>query len=307
MDKKIFDLQMFAAGNNEDLPVRSYQKEFKQLLQVVFAKQSYFADFFGGSIEALDGIQNNATAFYVKTSDIPVVVGTAYNKDANTAMGTGTGTGSRFGNRTEVIYTDTPVDYSWEWVFHEGIDRHTVNNDFDSAIADRLELQARAKTATFNARHSKFISGAAGKSISGGAAITKDTVADILAQLDAYYTDAEVTGTRLAKVNSAVWNAIIDSGLASSSKGSSVNIDQNTISDFKGFTIQKVPTGMFQANEAIYTYVAGVGKAFTGIETARTIESEEFDGVALQGAGKAGEYILPDNKAAVAKVTVTGA
>jgi hypothetical protein len=301
------NLQQFAAGDNNELPARSYQKEFKQLLQAVFAKQSYFADFFGGSIEALDGIQENETAFYVKTSDIPVVVGTAYNKDAAVAMGVGTGNTNRFGNRTEVIYTDTPVNYSWEWVFHEGIDRHTVNNDFDAAVADRLELQARAKTAKFNAKHSLFISGAAGKTIPGGTAVTKDNVADIFALLDTYYTDAEVVGTRLAKVNSVVWNAIIDSGLATSSKGSTVNIDTNTISDFKGFTIQKVPSGMFQANEVIYAYVAGVGKAFTGIETARTIESEDFDGVALQGAGKAGEYILPDNKAAVAKVTVTGA
>lgn len=307
MKTREFYLQMFAAGDNNDLSARSYQKEFKNLLQAVFAKQSYFADFFGGSVEALDGIQENDTAFYVKTSDIPVVVGTAYNKDAAVAMGAGTGNTNRFGNRTEVIYTDTPVNYSWEWVFHEGIDRHTVNNDFDAAVADRLELQARAKTSTFNAKHSKFISTSAGKTIAGGASITKDNVADIFAQLDAYFTDAEVVGTRLAKVNSTVWNAIIDSGLATSSKGSTVNIDTNTISDFKGFTIQKVPTGMFQANEAIYAYVAGVGKAFTGIETARTIESEDFDGVALQGAGKAGEYILPDNKAAVAKVTVTGA
>ena len=42
------------------------------------------------------------------------------------------------------------------------------------------------------------------------------------------------------------------------------------------------------------------------INTARTIESEDFDGVALQGAGKAGEFILPDNKKAVAKATTPG-
>ena len=68
-----FDLQLFAAGDNNDLPARSYQLEFKRLLQAVFKKQSYFADFFGGSIEAMDGIQENETAFYVKTSDIPCV------------------------------------------------------------------------------------------------------------------------------------------------------------------------------------------------------------------------------------------
>ena len=36
-----FDLQLFAAGDNNDLPARSYQLEFKRLLQAVFKKQSY--------------------------------------------------------------------------------------------------------------------------------------------------------------------------------------------------------------------------------------------------------------------------
>ena len=84
--KEFKALQLFAEGDNNDLPARSYQLEFKQLLQAVFRKQSYFADFFGGEIEALDGVRENATAFYVKTSDIPVVVGTSYKKDANTAF-----------------------------------------------------------------------------------------------------------------------------------------------------------------------------------------------------------------------------
>ena len=136
-----FDLQLFAAGDNNDLPARSYQLEFKRLLQAVFKKQSYFADFFGGSIEAMDGIQENETAFYVKTSDIPCVCGTGYDKTATKAFGTGTGNSSRFGSRTEIIYTNTPAKYTWGWNFHEGIDRHTVNNDFAAAIADRLDCR----------------------------------------------------------------------------------------------------------------------------------------------------------------------
>lgn len=296
------------AGNNENLAVRAYSKQFKELLQAVFAANSYFGDFFGGGIEALDGITNNSVAFSVKTSDIPVVVGTAYSTDANTAFGTGTSKSTRFGNRTEVIYTDTDVPYSWEWVFHEGIDRHTVNQDFETAVADRLELQARAKTAAFNQHHGKFISDSAGKTIeSGQAKITKDNVADVFNQLSAYFVDEQTIGTKVAKVTPEVYNAIIDSGLATTSKNSAADIDTNTITKFKGFQIEEIPSTLFQANEVIYAYIAGVGKAFTGIETARTIESEDFDGVALQGAGKAGEYILPDNKAAVAKVTVTGA
>lgn len=302
--RNLCNLQLFA----DNVPVRRYTKEFKDLLQVVFQAQSYFGDFFGGGIEALDGIQNKDTAFSVKTSDIPVVVGT-YSEDANTAFGTGTGSTTRFGTRTEIIYTDTDVPYTWNWVFHEGIDRHTVNNDFDAAIADRLELQARARINQFNTHHGKFISDCATGDaiISAGATISKDNVADVFNSLSKYFVNLGAIGTKVAKVTADVYNAIIDSGLATTSKNSAVNVDSNTITMFKGFQIEEIPATYFQANEIIYAYIAGVGKAFTGIETARTIESEDFDGVALQGAGKAGEFILPANKAAVAKVTVTGA
>lgn len=304
--KEKMNLQLFAAGENNEQAARSYQKEFKNLLQAVFKKQSYFADFFGGAIEALDGVQENETAFYVKTSDIPVVVGDAYNKDANTAFGTGTGKSSRFGDRTEIIYTDTPVNYSWEWVFHEGIDRHTVNNNFDSAVADRLELQAQAKTKTFNLHHASFISKSAAKTEE----LADYTSANVLALFNAlskYYNNIEAIGVKVAKVNSDLYNAIVDHQLVTTGKHSSVNIDENSIVKFKGFLIEEVPDEMFQEGEVAYTYIRGVGKAFTGINTARTIESEDFDGVALQGAGKAGEFILEDNKKAVAKVTAAAA
>lgn len=300
------NLQMFAAGENNDLAARSYQLEFRKLLQAVFKKQSYFADFFGGGIEALDGVQENETAFYVKTSNIPVVVGTAYDKDANTAFGTDTGSSSRFGNRTEVIYSNTPVKYTWEWVFHEGIDRHTVNNDFEAAIADRLELQARAKTSRFNAQHGKFISDSADHTESL-VDYTADNVLKLFDALSAYFNNIEAVGTKVAKVNSSLYNAIVNHPLMTTSKNSAASVAENDVTKFKGFLIQEIPDGLFQAGECCYAYITGVGKAFTGINTARTIESEDFDGVALQGAGKAGEYILPDNKKAVAKSTVTGA
>ena len=296
-----FDLQLFAAGDNNDLPARSYQLEFKRLLQAVFKKQSYFADFFGGSIEAMDGIQENETAFYVKTSDIPCVCGTGYDKTATKAFGTGTGNSSRFGSRTEIIYTNTPAKYTWGWNFHEGIDRHTVNNDFAAAIADRLELQARAKTKAFNDAHGKFISQNAGHSETL-LDYTDDNVLAIFNALSKYYNNIEAVGTKRAKVCADLYNAIVDHRLTATSKGSVANIDENGVVKFKGFLIEEVPDDLFQTGEVAYVYIDGVGKAFTGINTARTIESEDFDGVALQGAGKAGEFILPDNKKAVCKV-----
>ena len=286
---------------NQDLAVRSYQKQFRQLLQAVFKKQSYFADFFGGGIEALDGVQHNAVAFSVKTSDIPVVVGAAYNKGANVAFGTGTGNSTRFGARTEIVYTDTDVPYTWEWVFHEGIDRHTVNNDFSAAVADRLDLQAQAKVQKFNSQHSAFISSVAGHE-EELADFTADSVLALFNALSAYYVNIEAIGTKVAAVNTELYNAIVDHPLVTTGKNSSVNIDENGILRFKGFQIKETPDSLFQTDEYAYIYVQNVGKAFTGINTARTIESEDFDGVALQGAGKAGEFIIDDNKKAVAKV-----
>lgn len=302
---KYINLQMYA-GENNDSPVRTYQKDFKGLLQAVFKKQAYFADFFGGGLEALDGVQHNETAFYVKTSDIPVVFGAGYSKDAATAMGAGTGNTTRFGERTEIIYTDTPVNYTWGWNFHEGIDRHTVNNNFDVAVADRLDLQAQAKTQKFNYQHSAFIAASAGKTESL-TEYTADAVLALFNTLSKYYTNIHAIGEKVAKVNSDLYNAIVDHPLTTTGKNSAARIDDNGILRFKGFTIEEVPEDVMQENCIAYVYIRGVGKAFTGINTARTIESEDFDGVALQGAGKAGEYIPEDNKKAVVKVTGAGA
>ena len=293
------------ATNNQKLAARSYQQQFKELFQAVYQSQAYFRDFFGGNIEALDGVQHNETAFYVKTSDIPVVVGTEYDKDPNTAFGTGTSNSTRFGERTEIIYTDTPVPYTWEWVYHEGIDRHTVNNNFDAAVADRLELQSQAKVKKFNAQHSEFISSVAGNS-EELADYTEDNVTALFDALYAYYLDNEVVGTKVARVNAELYNTIVNGGLSTTAKGSSVNIDRNEVQMFKDFVIDPLPASLFQDDDIAYIYVPNVAKAFTGINTARTIESEDFDGVALQGAGKAGEFILDDNKAAVTKVTFSG-
>lgn len=290
-----------STANNQQA-ARSYQKQFRELLRAVFRHQAYFRDFFGGNIEALDGVQHNENAFYVKTSDIPVVVGSEYNKDADVAFGSGTSNSTRFGERTEIIYTDTPVPYAWEWVYHEGIDRFTVNNDMQAAIADRLDLQAQAKIREFNTQHSKFISSSTGKDIEL-ADITEKDVNNLFDELFAHYLDNEIKGTKVARVNAELYNAIVNGGLAVREKGSTVGIDRNEIYMFKDFVIEGLPATLFQEGDVAYTYIPDIAKAFTGINTARTIESEDFDGVALQGAGKAGEFILDDNKLAVAKVT----
>ena len=292
------------AGENNNLAVRTYTKEFKEMLQAVFEKAAMFGDFFVGGVEALDGIQHNAKAFSVKTSDIPVTVGDGYNTDADVAFGDGTANSSRFGEMTEIIYTDTDVEYAWGWNWHEGIDRYTVNNDFDTAIADRLQLQAEAKTELFNAKHSAFISATAQKTITVED-VTEEAVIAAFNELHKYYVNIKAKGTPVAKVTADIINALVDANLTTTAKGSSVNIDRETVTMFKGIAIDEIAEDYFQDDEIAYIYIPGIAKAFTGIETSRTIEADDFDGVKFQGAGKAGEYILPANKAAVAKVVVS--
>src|SRR5690625_1304766 len=124
----------------------------------------------------------------------------------------------------------------------------------------------------------------------------------LIMKFSVHVTNQRTIGTRVPNVAPQIYNIIVDHPATTIEKRSSANIDDNTIVKFKGFEIQELPEDAFQEGEVIYAYVKNVGKAFTGINTARTIESEDFDGVALQGAGKAGEFILDDNKVAVVKV-----
>ena len=292
-----FNLQMFADGS---AAARRYELEFKELIQAVFGVQAYFRDMFVGDLEALDGVRESDTAFTVKTSDIPVVVN-KYNKDKDVAFGKGTGNSSRFGERTEITYVDEDVPYTHEWAFHEGIDYHKVNNDVESAVYDRLELQAIAKIELFNAWHGDYITENAGKQVKI-TTLNEASVIKAFNDLNKYFTDIGARGTRKAKVCPDVYAIIQDCTLTTSGKKSSVNIDNGDVLRFKGFDIEEVPTQLFAENEYIKAYIAGIGKCFTGINTARTIESEDFDGLALQGAGKAGEYVPEVNKKAIAVV-----
>jgi len=278
------------ATTNNDLPVRVYSKQFLQLLSTVYQAQSVFMPTFG-ALQALDGISNNAVAFSVKTNDMAVVVG-EYSTDANTAFGTGTSNSSRFGEMKEVIYTDTDVPYAANWAIHEGLDQMTVNNDLDAAVADRLNLQAQAKTRLFNVAMGKALA-AAGTDL--GAVGDLNSLFESVVEK---YTDLEVIAPVRAYVTAAVYNAIIDLANVTTAKNSAVNIDTNGMLSFRGIAITKVPT-QYMGGKAVIFAPDNVARAFTGINVVRTIPSENFAGVALQGAGKAGQWISDDNRQAI--------
>lgn len=279
------------SGQNNKLAARTYQKQFAGLAQAVFNVKAVFGPTFG-VLQALDGVQNNKTAFSVKTNNVPVVVG-KYSVDANTAFGTGTGKSSRFGDRTEIIYEDLDVPYTDEWNFHEGIDRATVNNDVNAALANRLELQAQALTRKFNKANGQFLVDSAAEDLGAATDVTK-----LFNAASKKFLELEVDVPIRAYVSADVYNNIVDLGLTTSAKRSTVSIDDNGVTKFKGFTITEVPDQYLAGAQVIFA-PDNIGRTFTGINTARTIESEDFDGVALQGHGKFGQWILEDNKQAV--------
>lgn len=279
------------ATENNDLPVRLYQKQFIGLMQTVFGVQSTFTPTFG-ALQAIDGVQNNAIAFSVKANDVPVAVGT-YNTDPNVAFGTGTSNSNRFGPMKEIIYGDIDVPYSFGWSFNEGIDQLTVNNDLNAAVADRLNLQAQAKTRLFNSKLGAYLVASAAADL--GAV---DDVNKVFEAASERYTDLEVVVPVRAYVTAEVYNSIIDHQLVTSSKGSAVNIDENGIVRFRDIIVTKTPTRYMDGKSIIFA-PDNVGRAFTGINVVRTIQSENFAGVALQGAGKAGQWISDDNRQAI--------
>lgn len=285
---------------NQNLPVRQYQTQYKAILNTVFEVKKAFSGM-TAPLQILDGVQNNKKAFSVKTSATPVVVGT-YSTDANTAFGTGTANSSRFGELKEVVYADTDVDYDYTLTIHEGLDRFTVNNDLNAAVADRFKLQSEAQTRIVNKRIGKYASDTAGKTETL-ADFNEATVRKLFNDLNAYYTNQEVSAPVTAYIRSELYNAIIDMTANTTAKGSGVSIDENGLAKYKGFKLEETPAQYFESGVVAIFSPDGIVIPFIGINTARTVDAVDFDGVILQAAAKGGTFMLDDNKKAVVKVT----
>lgn len=276
-------------SENQNLGVRSYEKKFTGILGSVYEATALFGEVFG-SIQVKDGVSNNKTAFSIKTNTTPVVIG-EYDTGKHTAMGIGTSNSNRFGERTEIIYADQDVNYAYNWTIHEGLDKATINNGMDVAVADRMELQAQAKTDMFSKKQAAYLVGHAAEDLG----VVTD-VAKVFNLARKKYTNLRVKAglSRMAYVSSDVYNTIVDAPLTTSAKGSTVSIDDNGVAKFKGFLVKEVPEEFLGGAQIIFA-VANIGVPFVGIVETRTIMSESFSGVALQGLGKAGEWISDDN------------
>ncbi|MGT2969114.1 phage capsid protein [Streptococcus azizii] len=288
---------------NQNNPVRRYESQYAGILQTVFGVRAAFTGALS-AIQVLDGVQENAKAFSVKTNNTPVVIGEYKTGATDGGFGDGSGANSRFGDLTEIKYQNTDVEYDYTLSIHEGLDRYTVNNNLDAAIADRLKLQSEAQTRQMNKRIGKYLSDNAGTT-EALADFAEDKVKALFNKVNAYYINQEVTAPITIYLRPELYNAIIDMTANTSAKGSSVSIDNNGLARYKGFALVETPAQYFDTGVVAVFSPDGIVIPFVGISTARTIEAIEFDGVKLQAAAKGGTYILDDNKKAVVKVTGT--
>lgn len=286
------------------MAIKLYTKQYAGMLQDIFESKSAFLRAFGGEIQTIEGAEADSNFLNLKISDTDVVIQN-YNTGENVGFGTGTGTSNRFGPRKEVKSVDLQVPFDTPLAIHEGIDSYTVNDIPEQVIAERLALHAVAWAENYDAVMSKELSDNADETLTGE--LTEEGVTKLFADARKKFVNNKVSNTVawVAYVNADIYNFLIDSKLATTDKNSSANIDEQSMYKFKGFVLVELPDDKFQEGEHAYFVADNVGVAGIGIPVARTMDSEDFAGVALQGAGKLGKYIPEKNKKAILKATLT--
>lgn len=284
--------------------IKIYTKEYTGMLQDIFEKKSYFLRAFGGALQTKEGIKDNENFLHLKTSDTDVVI-QDYSTDANTAFGTGTGKSNRFGERKEIKSVDTQVPYEAPLAIHEGIDDFTVNDVPDQVVAERLALHAVAWAEYVDGLLGGAISDQASETLTGS--LTEDSVTQVFVKAHKIFVNNKVSKSvaHVAYVNADVYNFLVDSKLATTAKQSSANVDEQTLYKFKGFILIELPDDKFKDGEQIYFAADNIGVAGIGIQVARALDSEDFAGLAIQGAGKYGKFIPEKNEKAILKAKLS--
>lgn len=288
------------------MATKFYTSQYAGLLKDVFKKKQHFLNTFGGKLQVKDGITNKDKFMTLKISDTDVVI-QKYDTGENVAFGTGTGNSNRFGNRKEIKSIDMDVEYEAPLAIHEGVDGFTVNDNADQVIDERSGLHAEAWTEELNGLLSKTISDNAGETLTG--ALKEDDVIKAFNDAHKQFTNNHVSKDIVwtAYVNTDVYTTLVDSKLTNVGKHSGVNIDNQELDKFKGFVIVELADEYFQKGEQIYFAADNVGVVGVGIEVYRLIDSEDFNGVAIQSAAKYGKFIPEKNKKAIIKAKLTPA
>ena len=266
-----------------------YTQEYAGILAKVFGVRSVFTDALQ-PLQLTTGISSAETAFTVKTTNKVVV----NDYDGAKPIGNA-GNAGRFGAMKEVIYTDVPVPYKYTLAINEGIDITTVNEDLQRATADRLLAQSEAQSRSINKAIGEYISDVA------GVTETLDTVEALFGRLNKLYTDSEVMVPVTAFIGAELYDAIVSSGLTTTGKQSTANIDAGTVQMFKGIKLVATPEIYLNGNVGLVV-PDGAVLPFVGIEIARTIEAIDFAGQALQALAKGGAYAESAVRGVIVKI-----
>ncbi|CZB15494.1 major capsid protein [Streptococcus suis] len=288
------------------MSTKIYTKNYMAMLAKITESRSRFLRSFGGQIQIYDGVADSDTMLHLKVNSTKAVI-KKYDKGENVAFGTGTGSTNRFGQRLEIKSIDLTVPYEAPIAIHEGIDNVTVNDVADKVVAERLEENALAQTEYINELLAKALSDNASETLTGQ--MTEEGVTRTFATARKKFVNNKISKNIAwaAYVTSDVYDFLIDSKLATTAKNSSANIDEQSLYKFKGFVLEETPDEYFQEGEQVMFAADGVGIAGVGLQIVRTIDADDFYGVAIQGAGKYGKYIAEENKVGILKAKLAPA
>lgn len=288
------------------MSTKIYTKNYMAMLAKITESRSRFLRSFGGQIQIYDGVADSDTMLHLKVNNTKAVI-KKYDKGENVGFGTGTGSTNRFGQRLEIKSIDLTVPYEAPIAIHEGIDNVTVNDVPDKVVAERLEENALAQTEYINELFAKALSDNASETLTGQ--MTEEGVTKTFAAARKKFVNNKISKSIawVAYVTSDVYDFLIDSKLATTAKNSSANIDEQSLYKFKGFVLEETPDEYFQEGEQVMFVVDGVGIAGVGLQIVRTIDADDFYGVAIQGAGKYGKYIADENKVGILKAKLAPA
>lgn len=285
------------------MTIKYLTKQYAGVLPDIFEKKTPFLRVFGG-LQVKSDAEYNDEFLTLKITDTDVTI-QEYDTGANVAFGTGTGNSSRFGPRKEVKSVDVTVPWEEPLAIHEGVDKFTVNDIPEDVVAERLVLNAIAWAEYANGWLGKAINDAASATITKE--LTEEGVTAMFAQAHKAFVNNKVrsTLTKVAFVKADVYNFLVDSKLATTAKGSTANVENQTIYKFKGFELEELSDDQFETGADVYFTALNIGVAGVGIEVVRALNSEDFNGTAIQGAGQYAKYIPEKNKLAILKGVAT--
>lgn len=285
------------------MATKIYTKNYARMVADIFTTQQHFFNTFGGGLQTATDAEYNNDFLNLKVSPTNVVI-QEYSTDENVAFGTGTGSTSRFGQRQEIKSIDKTVPYDKPIAIHEGIDRFTVNDNYQQIIAERTGLHARKWVEHLNQYMAKALNENAGKELQ--TSLTEEAISKAFFDARKQFVNNKVSNgiTWTAYVTADVYNVLIEHQLTVSFKGSNANIGDQNIDKFKGFVLRELPDEYFTEGVCAIFVPDNIGVVGLGVEVYRLIDSADFNGVAIQGAGKLAKYIPDENKKVIIKATV---